>query len=149
SKDDEGNKVKEVKDGMDITLCAYDSKTQTLEFSGAYNPLYHVRNGQLTEYKADKFPIGKSAIHSGESEFTNQIIKIEKGDMVYLFSDGYADQIGGPNKKKFYYSPFKQLLAANSTLSMDVQRDILDKNITDWIHDRDQVDDIIVMGVKF
>lgn len=141
------SKVKEVKDGMDIGLCVYDPKNNTIEYAGAYNSLYHVRKGVLTEYKADKLPIGKSSIHT-DGQFTNHTVTLEKGDVLYLFSDGYADQIGGPKRKKFYYGPFKDLLTAISTQAMDEQKNKLDKNIVEWIGNREQVDDIIVMGVK-
>jgi len=80
--------------------------------------------------------------------FQNTIIPIEKGDVFYLFSDGYPDQIGGPNRKKFYYKPFKELLLSVHHLSMEEQRDILDQTITDWRGERDQTDDILVIGIR-
>lgn len=138
---------KEVKDGMDIAICAWDVKNKKMEFAGAYNPLYHIRKGELVEYKADKLPIGKSSIHK-EGQFTSHEIALEKDDMLYLFSDGYADQIGGPKRKKFYYGPFKELLLSISKKSMEDQRSDLDKTIKEWLGNREQVDDIIVMGVR-
>ncbi len=147
SSSSESGKVKEVKDGMDVGICVYDPKNMSLEYAGAYNSLYHVRKGELTEYKADKLPIGKSSIHT-DGQFTNYSVKLEKGDMLYLFSDGYADQIGGPKRKKFYYGPFKEMLSNISGQSMNDQKNKLDKTIVDWLGNREQVDDIIVMGVK-
>ena len=141
---------KAMKDGLAIAFFHFDIKKKMLEFSGSYNPLYLIRGGELKEYKADRIPIG----HTGESEqqqsnFTDHPIEIKEGDIVYIFSDGYADQIGGPNKKKFFYGPFKELFLSIHNLPMNEQKQKLDDTITSWKGDREQLDDITVIGVRF
>lgn len=146
SYNEEGNKVK---DGMDISLCSYDARARKLEFAGAYNSLYHVSKGNLNEIKADKQPIGKSTLHGDTLPFINHSIDIKEGDMVYLFSDGYADQVGGETKRKFFYGPFRALLSEISNLPLEQQNKKLDDAMNQWLGNREQVDDILVMGVKF
>lgn len=136
-----------VKDGMDISLCCFNRKTNVMEYAGAYNPLWLIRNGELTEIKADKFPIGN--LKAGENKkFTNHSIPLEKGDTLYIFSDGYADQFGGPQGKKFKYSAFKQLLLDNQNLSMEEQGELLEKEMAKWQGSIEQVDDILVIGTR-
>ncbi|MGZ6540052.1 MAG: tetratricopeptide repeat protein, partial [Bacteroidia bacterium] len=136
-----------VKDGMDIALCAFDQTKNILEYSGAYNSLWYIRNNSLTEIKADKKPIG---VFLGEElkPFTNHEIQLEKGDTVYIFTDGFADQFGGPKGKKFKYKPLQQLLLDNQHLSMQEQRDLLDFTIEKWKGTLEQVDDILIIGIK-
>lgn len=141
---------KAMKDGMAMAFCRIDIKSMKLDFSGSYNPLYHLRNGELKEYKAERIPIG----HTGESEqdqgsFVDHPVELKKGDVIYMFSDGFADQIGGPNKKKYFYGPFKELLQSISNLPMEEQKKKLDNAITEWMGEREQLDDITVMGVRF
>jgi serine phosphatase RsbU (regulator of sigma subunit) len=136
-----------VKHGMDAAVISVDKKAMQLQYAGAHNSLYHIRSGQLTEIKADKQAIG-SFKESEQITFTNHILTIEKGDVFYMFSDGFPDQIGGPNRKKFYYPPFKELLISIHHLDMEEQKIILDKTITDWRGERDQTDDILVMGIR-
>ncbi len=138
---------KEVKDGMDIAICAIHKNSNKLEFSGAYNPLYLVRNGELIELKSDKIPIGKGHQNSNV-QFMNQEYELKSSDMLYIFSDGYADQKGGPQQKKFYYPPFRQLLVDIHTLPMQKQREMLDKKITEWKGELEQYDDMLIFGVK-
>jgi len=139
-------RMDEQKDGMDISLCVLDRAEMKLEWAGAYNPLYFIRNGELTEYKADKMPI---AIHMNDHlPFTNHEISIQKGDTFYISSDGYADQFGGADGRKFMSKKFKELLVANWNRPMQEQREILQKAHYDWKGDREQVDDILVMGVR-
>ncbi len=135
------------KDGMDISLCTIDFETLELQYAGAYNPLYIIRNGQLLITKANKFPIG---LFLGEEKkkFTNHTIQLEKGDSVYIFSDGYSDQFGGPHGRKFMAPNFRQLLLDNEKQSMAKQKEIMNKTIEDWRGEHDQVDDILVIGVK-
>ncbi|MCK4661320.1 MAG: tetratricopeptide repeat protein [Bacteroidales bacterium] len=136
----------EAKDGMDIALCIFDYKNMKLQYSGAYNPLYIIRNSELLETKADKMPIG---IHIKEKEsFTNHDININKGDAIYMFSDGYADQFGGENESKFKTKPFKDLLINIQNESMSKQKEILDKTIEDWKGNLEQIDDITVIGIR-
>jgi ligand-binding sensor domain-containing protein/serine phosphatase RsbU (regulator of sigma subunit) len=137
-----------VRDGMDIALCSFDKKKGTLEFAGAYNPLWLIRNQELIEIKANKFPIGNSK--SGENnKFTNHEIPLEKGDTIYIFSDGYSDQFGGPAGKKFKASALKQLLINSQHLSMPEQREVLNNAIEEWRGEHEQVDDILVIGTRY
>lgn len=137
-----------VRDGMDISICSLNRNTGILEFAGAYNPLWLIRNGELVEVKANKFPIGNSK--AGENnKFTNHEITLEKGDTLYIFSDGYSDQFGGPQGKKFKASALKQLLLSSQHLNMESQRDLLDSTIEKWRGHHEQVDDILVIGTRY
>ncbi len=141
--EEEGNSVQ---DGMDVALCCYHEKSQTIYYSGAFNPMYVLRNGVITEYKADKLMIG-----AGESRYRPyqlHTVKIEKGDEVVLFSDGYADQFGGPFGKKMKYKPFKELLVSVSDKSMQEQSEFIRKSFEEWKKNFDQVDDVCVVAVK-
>ncbi len=139
-------KEEEQKDGMDIALCVYDRDTAQLEFSGAYNSLYLIRNNELEEYKADRMPIS----YYGDiyQSFNNQLIQIKPGDTIYIFSDGYADQFGGPKGKKFKYRALQELLLSIHTESMEQQKQILEQQFMDWKGEIEQIDDVIVIGLK-
>lgn len=137
-----------VKDGMDISLCSIDKDKMMLDYAGAFNPLYLVRNGEIQIFKGDKFPIGAFMDEELQS-FTNQEISLQKGDAIYIFSDGFADQFGGEKGKKFKYKQFQELLLKNQSLSMKDQKAELDKAIVSWMGKLEQVDDILVIGVKF
>ena len=137
---------KQTKDGMDMTLCALNYNTLELQFSGAYNPLYIIRGNELIQYKADKFPVG---MFIGEKQnFTNHSIQLQKGDSIYIFSDGYADQFGGPRGKKFMAGNFRQLLSDVSKLPIERQKTMLNQTIEEWRGNLEQVDDILIIGVK-
>ena len=133
------------KDGMDIALVNVNNKKMELSYSGAYRPLFMVRDGELEEIKADKFPIGGSV---EGMKFTKQNIKMKKGDTFYLFSDGFPDQFGGEKGKKFMTKRFKELLLENIHLNMDKQKQILDKSLESWRGRLEQVDDILVIGIR-
>jgi serine phosphatase RsbU (regulator of sigma subunit) len=135
----------DIKDGMDIALCSYDHKNSTLEYSGAGNSLYHIREKNLTEYSADKQPVGKYAYRK---RFTNHTVELKKNDAIYIFTDGYADQFGGPKGKKFKYSQFEKLLVAIHDKSMEEQREILNGTIDEWRGELEQIDDICIIGVR-
>lgn len=159
----------EVKDGMDIALCALNTTNNHLEFAGAHNPLWLVtkpglhdelidqggdvvrthqvdgKDDLLIEIKANKQPIGKA---SEVVPYTLHNIQLQKGDTIYLFSDGYPDQFGGPKGKKFKYRSFKDLLISINGESMSRQKDILERTFEDWKGDLDQVDDVCVIGVR-
>ena len=137
---------KETKDGMDMTLCALNHNTLELHFAAAFNPLYLIRNNELIQYKADKFPVG-SFIGEKQS-FTNNVIQLQKDDIIYIFSDGYADQFGGPKGKKFMAGNFRNLLLEVSSEPIEKQKNILDNNIETWRGNLEQVDDILIIGVK-
>lgn len=136
----------ESRDGMDVALCIINHKEKMLEYAGANNPLYIIRNSELIEYKADRMPIG---IHRRAKEsFVNHDIKLKQNDLIYIFSDGFVDQFGGEYGRKFLSSNFKELLIQNSTKSLDEQRFLLEKTFEDWKGERKQLDDILVIGFK-
>lgn len=135
----------DVKDGMDIAICSWNTKTNVLEYAGANNSLYLVRNGELIETKADKQPIGKSI---KRNEFTNNIIEIQKNDTIYLFTDGFADQFGGEKGKKFMYKVFKEMLTTYSSLPIIEQKEAIQSTFFKWKESHEQVDDVCVLGVK-
>ncbi len=133
------------KDGMDLALCVLDIDTYELQFAGANNPLYLIRNKELIETKADKMPIG---LYDENKPFTNHLFQLQKEDAFYIFSDGFPDQFGGPLGKKFMYKKMKELLVNIQDKPMSVQNEILDKTIEDWRGDLFQVDDMLIIGVK-
>jgi ligand-binding sensor domain-containing protein/serine phosphatase RsbU (regulator of sigma subunit) len=136
-----------VKDGMDIALCCLDTNTNIMEYAGAYNPLYIFREKQLLEFKGNRFPVG-TFVGEEIREFTNHEIQMQKGDMVYLFSDGFADQFGGPNGKKFMIRRFKEMLRKIHTKPVEDQQVLMDKQLKNWKGNLEQIDDIVVMGVR-
>jgi len=149
----------EAKDGMDISLCVINLDVNKLQFAGAYNPAYLVRatsNNQpeLIQIDADKMPIG---IHYRKDKlFSVKEVDISKGDALYMLSDGYVDQFGGPDGKKFMSKGFKNLLLSIQNETMREQKRHIEKALTDWMsyHDPDgkqyqQIDDILVMGLRF
>ncbi len=137
----------ENKDAMDMALCVFHPRTRELQYAGANNPLYHIRNKVLTEIKPDFMPVGINAIE--EDSFTNHSMQLKPGDTVYIFSDGYPDQFGGPDDKKFKYGPFKELLINISDRSMEEQQKEMDRVITKWKGNLPQVDDILIFGIRF
>jgi serine phosphatase RsbU (regulator of sigma subunit) len=143
SKDEAG-----IKDGMDIALVCIDRKTNQLQYAGAYNPLYVIRDGHLMETKGDKFPIGLT-IGDTVRLFTNHTFDLQKGDVVFIFSDGYPDQFGGPYGKKFKYDNFRSLLFEVHDLSPRKQLKHLEKTFDEWKGDLVQLDDCLVIGIRF
>ncbi|MCK4745927.1 MAG: SpoIIE family protein phosphatase, partial [Bacteroidales bacterium] len=136
----------ESKDGMDIALCVLDKAKMTLQYAGAHNPLYLIRNAELTEYKADRMPIG---IHGGEeSEFRNHNIKVQSGDCIYIFSDGFQDQIGGEKGKKFLSKSLKLMITEVHMQPMPKQKEIMNQTLQKWMKGFQQIDDIILMGMR-
>lgn len=140
-------KEETINDGMDLTLIAFNRKKFTLEYAGAYNPLYLVRDGEVITYKADRFPIGMSSIEA-KKEFTNQHVDIRSGDMLYMCSDGYADQFGSADGKKYKSGNVKKLLSEIYDLPMAEQRLKLEKEIIEWKGDLPQIDDIVFIGTR-
>ena len=138
---------KGINDGMDLALIAFHKKTFTLEFAGAYNPLYLVRNGEVIVYKADRFPIGMTTMEQ-KKLFTNVTVDIKPGDMLYMSSDGYADQFGSPEVKKFKSVNVKRILSEIWHLPVQEQKERLEKEIMDWKGELPQVDDIMIIGTK-
>ena len=142
----QGEENVESKDGMDMSLCKINMVDKKIEFSGAYNSLIHVSNGELTTIKGDNQPV---SLHYAESKpFTKKIIKVEKGDMIYLYSDGYQDQFGGFKDKKFMSLKFKNLLKKISNNTSHEQYSILQKEFYLWKGSREQIDDVCVMGIR-
>ncbi|HMQ75223.1 MAG TPA: SpoIIE family protein phosphatase [Flavobacteriales bacterium] len=135
-----------VRDGMDMALCVYDPHTRTLDYAGANCPLYLVRDRDVIQYAPDKIPIGGFELH-GQS-FTDHRIQLQEGDVVYIFSDGYADQFGGPKGKKFLYRRFRELLVAISNEPLEAQKRALLEAFMDWKGAHEQVDDILVIGMR-
>ena len=135
-----------VRDGMDIALCSVDREAMELEFSGAQNPAYVVRNGELIELSGDAFSIGSYV--NGEREFTGKKMDLQAGDCIYTFSDGYADQFGGPQSKKFMRKQFRQLLVEIHTLPMEEQHKVIESRFDAWRGELEQVDDVLVIGVR-
>jgi serine phosphatase RsbU (regulator of sigma subunit) len=139
-------KVGEAADGMDVSFCILHKNRRTLEYSGAFNPLIIVQNGELKEYKGDRMPIG---IYVGEKEsFTNFEINVSSGDLVYLFSDGMTDQFGGPDGVKYKRSTLKKFLWEIHSKQMDEQRKALEDEFNRWRGKGEQIDDITIIGVR-
>jgi sigma-B regulation protein RsbU (phosphoserine phosphatase) len=141
----EGSK-EESKDGMDAVLCKLDIKNMKLEYAAANNSFYIIRNNQLIICKADKMPVGKG--HDDSVLFTYNQIALECGDVIYTFTDGYADQFGGSKGKKFKYKQLEEILLQIHHLPMPEQSDILNRKFHDWKGNLDQVDDVCIIGVK-
>ena len=133
-----------LKDGMDIGLCSINELTGELQFAGAFFPLYIIRDNKLTEIKGDRQSLGIPL----ESSFKDNRTRIMNGDIIYMFSDGYADQFGGPNNKKFMYRRFRHLLLTIHKFPMEDQKAILEDSIANWSKDEEQVDDMMVIGIS-
>ena len=134
-------------DGMDIAVCIYRKQKKVLEYSGGKHALVYVQNGEITQIKGDTHPMGGSK-SKPKIEFRKHEIKIDQPTMIYLFSDGYRDQFGGPENTKFMSGSFLELLHEISALPLDEQKNILDKKIEDWKGALHQTDDILVMGIR-
>jgi serine phosphatase RsbU (regulator of sigma subunit) len=145
----QSGKEGEQQDGMDMALCVYDKDESKLQYAGAFNPLVLIRDGQLSQYDADEMPIGY--YENQTDRFTNHVIDLHKGDMIYMFSDGYADQFGmvDGKKKKYLIKRFKDFLLEIHTLGMEQQEQRLEENLSQWRGDLKQLDDILVLGVRF
>lgn len=135
----------EVNDGMDISLCCFNRSSFELKWSGANNPLWIVRNNKMMEYKPNKQPIGKV---DSPTPFVTHKLQLQKNDIIYLFTDGYADQFGGEKGKKFRLSSLQELFFRISHLSMSEQQAAVEKNLKDWQGNIDQVDDILIIGIR-
>jgi serine phosphatase RsbU (regulator of sigma subunit)/Tfp pilus assembly protein PilF len=140
------NHYKSTRDGMEMALFILDPENNNLQFSGAKRPLYLIRDKQLNELAADKMPLG---IYEDELKpFTNKEMEFKKNDIIYLFSDGYVDQLGGPDRKTFRTKRLKELLLNNCHLPMNEQKHVLEAALEEWKSGIEQIDDILVMGIK-
>ena len=154
------NNILGIKDGMDMAIISINHETNICQFSGANNPLYIINPNRKewpkeaisfgenlggAEIKPDKMPI---AIYYKMDKFTTHEIQLEKGDLIYLFSDGYADQFGGKKGKKFKSKSFKKTLLQISNKSMLEQKEILDNIFYEWKRNYEQIDDVVVVGLK-
>lgn len=134
------------KDGMDLALCCYDKEKKQLQYAGAFNPLYILRNKKVQQVKADKFAIGTYS-EDPSKKYTNHTLQLQENDQVYIFSDGYADQFGGPHGRKFMYRRFRDTLLKLEGKEINSQKEYLNKTIKDWKGSLQQIDDILVMGM--
>jgi len=135
----------EQKDGMDIALCVVDTHTLLMDYAGAYHTVYILRNNELICLKGDKQPIGS---YLAEKEFSSAQFQLQAGDMVYLFSDGYLSQFGGPKSHKMSTNRFKELILSLSGVELNMQQEVLSNFLTQWKGDNEQVDDILIIGWK-
>lgn len=139
-----------LRDGMDLALCVLDKENNILEYAGAHNPLYLVRDNNIDIFKGDKISIG--SMESINEEFTRYQLKLQEGDSIFIFSDGYPDQFGGEQGKKFMYEPFRKLLVSISGSPTKDQHQALEESLLSWRNagkvEQEQIDDILVMGVK-
>ena len=133
------------RDGIDLALCLINKDSHKLQFSGGFRPLFLVREGQLMEFKGDSMPIG---IYEISDSFTKVEIEYHKGDQIYLLSDGYVDQLGGVNRKKFKSENLKRILMDVHGFQMTDQREILERRLKEWKGEYDQIDDILVIGIR-
>ncbi len=134
-----------IRDGMDIGLCVVDRKRKKVNYAGAFLPLYRIRDGSLDEIKPDKIIIG---MNPEGLAYTDKEIDLLEDDIFYIFSDGYVDQFGGSESKKFMYRRFRYLLLTIHKLPLEDQKAILDENIITWMGNREQVDDMMVIGFR-
>ncbi len=138
-----------LRDGMDVAFCAIDLEMKYLEFAGAFNPFYLIRDNSITEIKGDRFSVGLFNLEEENgNNFKNHVLPLYDGDIIYIFTDGFADQFGGPEGKKYKYRRFRHLLLALHQLPMEQQYEFLRRSISDWKGNLEQVDDILIMGIR-
>ena len=143
----QGTDAQETNDGMDIALCTINVESRTVEYAGAYNPLYWISGGELTKIKANKYPIGGAHMEL-ERTYDTHSIEANSGDMLYMFSDGFVDQFGGEKGKKFMGKRFQRLLLEISAKPLAEQKAILENALLNWMGSYEQVDDICVIGIR-
>jgi CheY-like chemotaxis protein len=135
----------EVKDGMDGSIISYDSKSKKMVFSGAFNPMYLIRDNKIIEFRGDRMPL---SYHDKMSSFSSQEIKVRPDDLIFLFTDGFVDQFGGQNEKKFLRSRFKEVLLKHYKKPLEVQKQLMLDTYNSWKGNGEQVDDITVVGLR-
>lgn len=136
-----------VMDGMDIALFSINYSKATMEYAGANNPLWIIRNNELIEIKGNRFPIG-AYVGENLQKFTNHEWELQRGDYIYIFSDGYADQFGGPKGRKFMFKQLQKLLLDNHKKPLAEQKEVLDQTFENWRGNLEQVDDVLFIGIK-
>ena len=134
------------KDGMDISICKLNLKKKSLEFSGAHNPLLVASNGEIKTYKGDSQAVGLETLNI--KPFSKHTLKLQKNDMIYIYSDGYQDQFGGENGKKYMAANFKKFLLKISKEEEKKQNKLLEIELANWMKNEEQIDDICIMGVR-
>ncbi len=137
-----------LRDGMDLSFCAIDETHTKLEFAGAFNPLYIIRNNSILEVKGDRHSVGVYDDDDNVPSFNPHHLNLQEGDMLYIFTDGFVDQFGGPEQKKYKFRRFRLLLLALHQLPVEMQMEYLRKSILEWKGELEQVDDILVMGIR-
>jgi ligand-binding sensor domain-containing protein/serine phosphatase RsbU (regulator of sigma subunit) len=137
-----------LRDGMDLAFCSLNDDQTLLEYAGAFNPLYIIRDNSIIEIKGDRNSVGVYQEEEETRVFNNHVLPIQDQDLIYIFTDGFADQFGGPEEKKYKYRRFRHLLLALHQLPMNKQEELLKKSILEWKGNLDQVDDILVMGIR-
>lgn len=143
-----GNDIDNLPDGMDLAFCVIDKTKNLMQYSGAFNPLYLVRDNNILEIKGDRFPVGIYNNSDKSQHFHTHTIQLRKDDVFYIFSDGYVDQFGGPTGKKFKHRRFRRLLLSICSLPMEKQKSLVLKSFDIWKRELEQVDDILVIGVR-
>ncbi len=143
---DQTGKEQEQKDGIDMALCIIDPQNKILQFAGAFNPVYIVRSNIIHQLEGDKMPIGVAA--EFEDSFRNTVFKLHTDDMLYIFTDGFPDQFGGPDQKKYKYNKFRELLVECSSKPVSIQKDMLRKEFFRWKGDLPQLDDVTILGIR-
>lgn len=130
---------------MDGSIVSYDSASKTLIYSGAFNPMYLIRSNKIIEFKGDRMTL---SFQDNNSDFSHQKIKTKPNDLIYLSTDGYTDQFGGKEEKKFRRAQFKQILLKNHKYTLSVQKEMLLDTYNSWKGNGEQIDDITVVGLK-
>ncbi|HEX8532506.1 MAG TPA: SpoIIE family protein phosphatase, partial [Cytophagales bacterium] len=142
------NSDSSTRDGMDIALCKINLKKNTLHYAGAHRPLYYTQNGELLEIKGDKFPIGGGQ-YKGRTNFTTTEISVQPGDGAYFCSDGFPDQFGGPDNRKFSPKRIRDIITGNPGMNMAQIHQVFDQEFEAWKGDTKQTDDVLMIGIKF
>lgn len=135
-------------DGMDVAICRIDKTSGEVMYSGAHRPLYHCVDSEIIQFKGDKYPVGGMQ-YKGKNTFTDSEVRVNKGEAIYFFSDGLPDQFGGPEKLKFGPKKIRDLIIENNTKPMSEQERIFTDAFNDWKGDIGQIDDILLVGIKF
>jgi len=136
-----------VKDGMDVAFCVVDKENNILQYAGAFSDLYLIRDSKVTEIKGDRYSVGMGNDTSRQF-FSSHYIPIHPNDMIYIFTDGYVDQFGGPDGKKYKFRRFRHLLLNIHKFPLDIQRQYLEESFRDWKGKHEQVDDVLIIGIK-